>query len=216
MTNLERANITAETLKKEYPGAKCSLIYTTPLQLLAAARLSAQCTDARVNKVTPKLFSVFKTADDFADSSFEKVEKYIHSCGLYKTKSRDIVNMCRKIISDFKGTIPETLKELISLPGIGRKTANLFLGEIHGKSVVIVDTHFIRVTQRLGFHHSKNPLKIEKIMIKLLPTSESTAFCHRILAHGRLVCTARSPKCEKCCLENICKYTPKNHIIPPE
>lgn len=209
MTNQERANLTINKLKKEYPNAKCSLVYSTPLQLLIAARLSAQCTDVRVNKITPALFEKFKTAGDFAASSFEKVEAYIHSCGLYKTKSKDIVNMCRKIISDFNGKIPENLKELVSLPGIGRKTANLFLGEVCGKSAVIVDTHFIRVTQRLGFHNIENPLKIEKIMVKLLPKSESTAFCHRIVAHGRLICTAHSPKCSKCCLLKICKYGSK-------
>ncbi len=209
MTNQERANIAIKKLKKEYPDTKCTLIYSTSLQLLVAARLSAQCTDARVNKVTPKLFSIFETVDDFANSSFEKIETYIHSCGLYTTKSRDIVNMCKKIISHFEGEIPETLEELMSLPGIGRKTANLFLSEIHGKPAVIVDTHFIRVTSRLGFHSSKNPLKIEKIMIKLLPKSESTAFCHRILAHGRLICIAHSPRCGKCCLQEICKYSLK-------
>ncbi len=206
MTNQERAKISVKELQKAYPDARCSLIYTTPLQLLIAARLSAQCTDARVNKVTPLLFSQFKTIENFADSSFEKVEVYVHSCGLYKTKSKDIVNMCKKIISDFSGKIPDTLERLLSLPGIGRKTANLFLSEICGKPAVIVDTHFIRVTQRLGFHNNKNPLKIENIMSHLLPKSESTAFCHRILAHGRLICTARKPKCSECCLQKICKY----------
>jgi endonuclease-3 len=212
MTNEERAKIAVEKLKKEYPNAKCSLIYSTPLQLLIATRLSAQCTDARVNKVTPQLFLAFKTADDFAKVNPEELEKYVHSCGLYKTKSKDIINMCAKIVSCFNGNIPNNLKELTSLPGIGRKTANLFLSEIYGKPAVVTDTHFIRITKRLGFHDSKNPLKVEKIMTELLPKSESTAFCHRIVALGRSICTARSPKCNECCLQKICKYNSINHI----
>lgn len=212
MTNKEHMNIIIKKLQNEYPHAKCSLIYNTPLQLLIAARLSAQCTDARVNKVTPKLFSVFKTTDDFAKSSLEEIETYIYSCGLYKTKSQDIINMCKKIISDFNGKIPETLEKLTLLPGIGRKTANLFLSEVYGKPAVIVDTHFMRVTARLGFHNSKNPLKIEKIITQLLPPSKSTAFCHRIVAHGRLICTAHSPKCTRCCLKETCKYALQNSL----
>lgn len=205
MTNFERAQLMIQILKEMYPNASCSLTYTTPLEFLIAIRLSAQCTDARVNSVTPNLFSEFKNIEDFSNATAEKLEKYIYSCGFYKTKANDIINMCKIIKKNFQGNIPDSLKELTSLPGIGRKTANLFLGEVFGKPGIIVDTHFIRITRRMGFHNSKNAVKIENIMKNLIPESEMLGFCHRIIAHGRTVCTARSQKCSKCKLKNLCK-----------
>lgn len=204
MTDKQRALKAIEALKKEYPDAICSLVYDDPLQLLIATRLAAQCTDARVNIVTPALFERFKTVDDFADAEVSEVEEYIKSCGLYKTKARDIVAMAKALKENFGGVVPDTIEQLVTLPGIGRKTANLVVGDIYHKSAVVVDTHCIRITSRLGFHNIKDPVKIEKILREILPPEESNDFCHRLVLHGRAVCQARSPKCESCCMKNFC------------
>ncbi len=195
------------TLKKTYPDATCALIYSSPLQLLIAARLSAQCTDKRVNIVTPELFDKFKCAKDFANATEEEVEAIIKPCGLYKTKARNIIGMCKKIISDFNGEVPSKMEDLTSLPGIGRKTANLIRGEIFGKPGIIVDTHVTRVTSRLGFHNLKNPVRIEKELKKIIPEEETLKFCHRIVIHGRNICKARKPLCEECPLKKMCDYS---------
>lgn len=205
MTKKQRAALAVEALKKEYPDAICSLTYTEPLQLLIATRLAAQCTDARVNMVTPALFERFPTVEDFATATEEEVSEYIKSCGLYKTKSRDIVKMAKVIVEKFGGEVPDTLEELVSLPGIGRKTANLMMGDIYGKPAVVVDTHCIRLTKRLGLHNEKDAKKIEFILRDLLPPEESNDFCHRLVLHGRAVCDARKPKCEGCCMKAFCK-----------
>ncbi len=205
MTKKQIALYAVEALKKEYPDALCSLEYTDPLQLLIATRLAAQCTDARVNMVTPALFERFKTVDDFAQSTADEVAEYIKSCGLYKTKSKDIVEMAKMLQNDFGGVVPDNIDDLIKLPGIGRKTANLVCGDIFGKPAVVVDTHFIRITRRLGLHDLKDQKKIEFALRELLPPNESSNFCHRIVLHGRAVCTARSPKCEKCCMSGFCR-----------
>lgn len=210
MTNLERAQSAVKILKEIYPTASCSLIYNTPLEFLISIRLSAQCTDARVNSVTPALFSKFKNLEDFASAKPKELEKYIYSCGFYKIKSKDIVNMCQIIKKNFKGKIPDNLRDLTSLPGIGRKTANLFLGEMFNRPAIIVDTHFIRITKRLGFHNSKNAIQIENIMKNLIYHPDMIGFCHRVIAHGRTICTARSPKCNDCHLKNICNYFVNN------
>lgn len=194
-------------LKEIYPSAECALVYSSPLQLLIAARLSAQCTDKRVNMVTPKLFSKFKCAKDFANATQEEVENIIKPCGLYKTKAANIIGMCKKIISDFKGSVPSKMEDLTSLPGIGRKTANLIRGEIFGKPGIIVDTHFSRITARIGFHNLKNPVKIEKEMKRIIPEEESLKFCHRIVIHGRNTCKARKPLCKECPLKKMCDYS---------
>ncbi len=204
MTDKERALKAIDALKKEYPDAICSLVYDDPLQLLIATRLAAQCTDARVNIVTPALFERFKTVDDFAQADVSEVEEYIKSCGLYKTKARDIVAMAKALKENFGGVVPDTIEQLVTLPGIGRKTANLVVGDIFHKSAVVVDTHCIRITSRLGFHSIKDPVKIEKILRQILPPEESNDFCHRLVLHGRAVCTARSPKCELCCMREFC------------
>ena len=212
-----KSKIVAEKLQKLYPDADCSLNYKTPLQLLIATRLSAQCTDERVNKVTPKLFEKFKSAEDFASASPEEVALYIHSCGFFRTKSNDIVNMCKKIISDFNGKIPDNMEDLTSLAGVGRKTANLILGMVYGKPGIVVDTHFIRITKRLGFHITDNAEKIEKTMLELIPPEISQKFCHQVVIHGRNICRAINPKCSECTLREECEYykTQKcKHINP--
>lgn len=205
MTKKEIAINAVKALKIEYPDAICSLVYDDPLQLLIATRLAAQCTDARVNMVTPALFDRFKNVDDFASSTAEEVAEYIKSCGLYKTKSKDIVLMAQAIKNNFNGKVPDNIDDLISLPGIGRKTANLIMGDIYKKPAVVVDTHCIRITRRLGLHQLTDQKKIEFELRKLLPPDESNDFCHRIVLHGRAVCTARSPKCENCCMQSFCK-----------
>ena len=205
MTKKQIALSAVEALKKEYPDAICSLVYTDPLQLLIATRLAAQCTDARVNMVTPALFERFPTAADFAAATEEEVAEYIKSCGLYKTKSRDLVALGKMIVEEFDGKVPDNLDDLVKLPGIGRKTANLVMGDVYGKPAVVVDTHCIRLTKRLGLHELKDAKKIEFILRDLLPPEESNDFCHRLVLHGRAVCDARKPKCEQCCMSAFCK-----------
>ncbi len=205
MTKKQIALSAVEALKKEYPDAICSLVYTDPLQLLVATRLAAQCTDARVNMVTPALFERFPDVRSFAEAEPGEVAEYIKSCGLYKTKSRDIVAMARAIEENFGGVVPDSLDDLITLPGIGRKTANLIMGDIYGKPAVVVDTHCIRLTKRLGLHELKDAKKIEFVLRELLPPEESNDFCHRLVLHGRAVCTARGPKCGECCMNEFCR-----------
>lgn len=206
MTNKELGARAVAALKEEYPGAVCSLIYKKPHELLIATRLAAQCTDARVNIVTPALFDKYKTISDFADADVADVEELIKSCGLYKTKARDIVAMSQKLRDDFGGNVPDTIDELITLQGIGRKTANLIVGDVFHKPAVVVDTHCIRITSRLGFHDIKDASRIENILRDALDPNESNDFCHRLVIHGRAVCTARSPKCGDCCMKDFCAY----------
>ena len=205
MTKKERARLAVELFKKEYPDAICSLDYTDAFQLLIATRLSAQCTDARVNMVTPALFARFPDAKSMASAEIGEVEELIKTCGLYKTKARDLVGIGQKIMSDFGGIVPDNIEDLITLPGVGRKTANLVCGDIYGKPAVVTDTHFIRLCNRLGFVKTRDPLKVENEMRKILPPDESNNFCHRTVLHGRAVCTARKAYCERCCLSEICK-----------
>lgn len=205
MTKKQRAALAVEALKTLYPEAVCSLNADNPLQLLIATRLSAQCTDARVNLVTPSLFAKFPDLDAFANAAPEEVGEYIRSCGLYKTKAVDIVNMCVMLRDVYGGEMPDTVEELTKLPGIGRKTANLMCGDVFGKPAVVADTHCIRITGRLGLTDgSKDPYKVEMQLRKVLPPEESNAFCHRIVHFGRDVCTARSPKCDTCPLAPHC------------
>ena len=205
MTKQQIATMAVNSLEKEYPDAVCSLVYSDPLQLLIATRLAAQCTDARVNIVTPALFERFKNAQDFANADVAEVEEYIKSCGLYKTKAKDIVAMAKMLCDEFDGKVPDTIEQLTKLPGIGRKTANLVVGDIFGKPAVVVDTHCIRITRRLGLHSIKDAKKIEFILRELLPPDKSNDFCHRLVLHGRAVCDARKPLCEKCCMSDFCK-----------
>ena len=205
MTKRERALAAVEALKQKYPEAKCSLNADTPFQLLVATRLSAQCTDARVNIVTPELFKKLPTPKDFANAEIGEIEELIKSCGLYKTKARDLKNLGVVLTEEYDGELPYTLEELIKLPGIGRKTANLLLGDLYGTpGSVVCDTHCIRICGRLGLSIGKDPEKVERQLRDLLPPEESSDFCHRIVLFGRDCCTARNPKCPQCPLSMWC------------
>ena len=191
-------------LEKLYPDAICSLEYSDAFQLLVATRLSAQCTDKRVNMVTPDLFFEFPTPEKMANAEISRVEELIKTCGLYKTKAKDLVKLSRQIMEDFGGNVPDTIEELTTLSGVGRKTANLVVGDIYKKPAEVCDTHFIRLCNRLGLVESENPLTVEKAMRKLLPPDKSNDFCHRSVLFGRDICTARNPKCDVCVLKDIC------------
>ena len=205
MTKKERALKAVEALKELYPDAICSLESGNAFELLVATRLSAQCTDARVNLVTPALFARYKTIEDYASADVSEVEEYIHSCGFYRAKAQSIVGMAQKILSDFGGVVPDNIEDLTTLPGVGRKTANLIVGDVYGKPAVVVDTHCIRITNRMGLVTGKDPKKIEIELKKLLPPEESSDFCHRIVLFGRDICPARKPKCEFCPMGDYCK-----------
>ena len=194
-----------ETLKDIYPDALCSLQYDKDYELLFAVRLSAQCTDERVNKVTPALFARFPTLESFAEADPKEVGEYIHSCGFYNGKARDLVACAQQLLEKHGGEVPDTMEALTALPGVGRKTANLILGDIYGQPSYVCDTHCIRITGRLGITDgSKDPVKVEQQLRKAIPAAESGAFCHRMVLFGRDVCTARSPKCEGCPLKADC------------
>lgn len=205
MTAKERARLCVEALKQAYPDAVCSLTAQNPLELLIATRLSAQCTDARVNFVTPTLFAKYPTLEDYCEARVEDIEEIIHSCGFYHGKARDIIAMAQKIKSDFGGRVPDTIEELTSLQGVGRKTANLIVGDVYGKPAVVTDTHLIRISNRIGLVKTKDPYKVELALKKLLEPEESNDFCHRVVLHGRAVCTARKANCEACVLKDCCK-----------
>ena len=206
MNNTERAAIAVELLKKEYPGVVCSLTYTKPHELLIATRLSAQCTDARVNLVTPVLFGKYPTLEALAEADEQDISYIIHSCGFYKMKAHDISQTCKILVRDYGGVVPDTVEELIKLPGVGRKTANLVVGDIYGKPAVVCDTHCIRITNLLGFTTTKDPAKCETELRAILDPKESNDFCHRMVLHGRAVCVARKPQCSKCVLREICEH----------
>lgn len=205
MTKKQIALKAVEALKKEYPDGICSLLADNPLELLIATRLSAQCTDARVNLVTPALFEKYKTVEDYAAADADDIAEIIHSCGFFRQKSKDIVGMAQKIISDFGGKVPDNIEDLTSLPGVGRKTANLICGDVYGKPAVVADTHLIRISNRLGLVETKDPYKVEIELKKLLPPEESNDYCHRNVLHGRAVCDARKPRCEICTMNEFCK-----------
>lgn len=209
MTKKQRASAVIEALKTEYPEVKCALIYSKPHELLIATRLSAQCTDKRVNIVTPALFEKFPEINDYADADESEVEELIKSCGLYKTKAKDIIEMCRMLRDEFNCIVPDTIDELTKLPGVGRKTANLICGDLYGKPAYVCDTHVIRLTNKIGLTEGKDAFQVEKQLIKLIPPEESLNFCHRLVWHGRLVCNARKPDCEHCCISDFCKFNNK-------
>ncbi len=208
MRKQDKRNIAAEAVRlfeAEYPDAKCSLDYGDAFQLLIATRLSAQCTDARVNLVTPALFARFPDAESMSEAEVSEVEELIKTCGLYKTKAADLVGIAKMLCSDFGGKVPDTVEQLTLLPGVGRKTANLVCGDIYGKPAVVTDTHFIRLCNRMGFVNTTDPFKVEAMMREILPPDKSNDFCHRAVLHGRAVCTARKAFCENCCLREICE-----------
>lgn len=194
-------------LKTLYPDAICSLDYEKDYELLFSVRLAAQCTDARVNLVTPALFARFPTLEAFAAATEEEVGEYVRSCGFWRAKARDIVASANMLLSDFDGRVPDNMDDLLRLPGVGRKTANLVLGDIYGKEGYVCDTHCIRITGRLGITDgSKDPLKVERQLRQSIPPEESNNFCHRMVLHGRALCMARSPKCGDCPLKELCDF----------
>jgi endonuclease-3 len=198
-------------LSKLYPNPVCALTYGAPHELLAAARLSAQCTDKRVNLVTPALFTRFNNVNEFAEAEVSEVEQYVRSCGLYKTKASDIVGACKMLRDEYGGVIPDKIEDLLKLPGIGRKTANLLIGTLYGKPAVVTDTHVIRLSNRLGLVSSTNPLKVENALKALIIEGEQLNFCHRLVFYGREVCKAQRPKCDGCIIKKHCNF-PKNGV----
>lgn len=194
-------------LEEEYPLADCTLDYGKDYELLFSVRLAAQCTDERVNQITPALFERFPTLESFAEADVEEVERYVKPCGFYHTKARDIVECAKVLLIRYGGKVPGTMEELLKLPGVGRKTANLILGDVFkAPGAVVVDTHCIRLSNRMGLvDNVKDPAKIEPILRAELPPEKSSDFCHRLVLHGRAVCTARAPKCELCCVRDLCQ-----------
>ena len=206
----EKVNAIIEALKIRYPEAPCALHYSKDYELMIAVRLSAQCTDARVNLVTPALFAEYPTLEAMANADISRVEALVHSCGFYKHKARDIVLGCQMLISDYHGKVPGTMEELLRIPGVGRKTANLLLGDLYGEpGSVVCDTHCIRICGKLGLSKGKEPEKVETQLRAILPPEESSDFCHRIVLFGREICTARNPKCENCPLALHCNEVNK-------
>lgn len=193
-------------LKELYPDALCALHFDKDYELMIAVRLSAQCTDARVNLVTPALFANYPTLEAFAAADVGDVEEMVRSCGFYKHKARDIVLACQMLLSDYHGRVPDNMEDLLKLPGVGRKTANLLLGDIYHKEAYVCDTHCIRICGKLGLSQGKDPQKVEMQLRKVIPPEESSDFCHRIVLHGRAVCTARNPKCSQCTLAPFCDF----------
>ena len=198
-------------MKETYPDAKCSLNFTTPFEMLVAVILSAQCTDERVNKTTPNIFSKYSTPIDFVQMPLETLEDLIHPCGFYKNKAKNIKLTAQKLVDEFDGKVPDTMKELLSLPGVGRKTANVVMLEAFNKPQgIAVDTHAKRLSNRIGFSNEETPEKIEQDLLKLFPYEYLKHINHILIYHGRAICTARSPKCDKCPIKDYCKYYSKS------
>ena len=207
MTKQELALEVIERLKKEYPDADCTLDYDNAWKLLVSVRLAAQCTDARVNVVVQDLYAKFPTVEALANADVADIEAIVRPCGLGKSKARDI-SACMKILRDkYDGKVPDDFDELLSLPGVGRKSANLVMGDVFGRPAIVTDTHCIRLVNRMGLVDGiREPAKVEKELWKIIPPEEGSDFCHRLVYHGREVCTARThPYCEKCCISDICK-----------
>ena len=193
-------------LEECYPEPVCALEYSKDYELLFSARLAAQCTDARVNTITPLLFGKYPTLESLAGADLSDVENIIFPCGFYRTKARDILATSAMLVAEFGGRVPDTMEQLLLLPGVGRKTANLILGDVHNKPAVVVDTHCIRLSNRIGLVSTKDPVKIETALREILPPEKSSDFCHRLVLHGRAICKARKPACNSCCLTGICRY----------
>ncbi len=206
MRKKERIALIIEALEKLYPQAECALNYTHPYELLIATRLSAQCTDERVNKVTPALFKKYTTLQSFAEADFDELCQMVHSCGFFRGKAKSIIEMSQMLLNEFNGIVPDTIEELTRLSGIGRKTANLICGDIYGKPAIIADTHCIRLSNRLGLVDSKNPEIVERKLKEIIPAENQTKFCHNLVHHGRAVCDARKPQCDQCTLSSLCPY----------
>ncbi|MGI6778716.1 MAG: endonuclease III [Acetivibrionales bacterium] len=210
MDKKQRTERIIDILRSLYPDAACSLEYKDPLQLLVATQLSAQCTDARVNIVTKTLFNKYRNVYDFANADIRELEEEIKSTGFYRNKAKNIINCCKMIIEKFDGEIPKSLDKMLMLPGVGRKTANLVLGDIFGIPGIVVDTHAKRLSNRIGLTQSTDPVKIEYDLMELVPETEWNRFSHRLVLHGRAVCNARSPKCIECGIRDYCAYGQKS------
>ena len=208
MRTPEQVSEIVRLLLEEYPLADCTLDWRKDYELLFSVRLAAQCTDERVNKITPALFERFPTLEAFAEADVEEVEKYVHSTGFFRAKARDIVACAQMLLAKHGGKVPATMEELVALPGVGRKTANLILGDVYKvPGSTVVDTHCIRISNRLGLvDGTKDPVKIEMALRQILPPEHSSDFCHCIVLHGRAVCDARKPRCEDCCLKHLCQH----------
>lgn len=207
MRKKERALKVIQGLKEEYPEVECTLEYDEVWKLLVSVRLAAQCTDERVNQVVPKLYAVYPTMEALALASAEDIEAIVKPCGLGHSKARDIKACMEMLLDTYQGIVPDTMEELLSLPGVGRKSANLILGDVYGKPAIVTDTHCIRLANRIGLVDGiKEPGKVEKELLKIIPPEEGNDLCHRFVMHGRLVCTARtSPNCQDCCIADYCK-----------
>lgn len=208
MRTQEQVNEIVRLLMAEYPLADCTLHWNKAYELLFSVRLAAQCTDERVNKITPALFARFPTLEAFAEADVAEVEEYVRSCGFYHSKARDIVACANVLLEKYGGELPRTMEELTALPGVGRKTANLILGDVFKiPGSTVVDTHCIRISNLLGLVDDlKDPVKIEMELRKILPPEHSSDFCHCIVLHGRAVCIARRPECERCCVRHLCRH----------
>ena len=209
LTRKERVEKIRALLDAAYPDVKCSLNYSTPLEMLIATQLSAQCTDARVNIVTKPLFEKYKNVEDFASADYEELCEYIKSAGFYRNKAKNIILCCQRIIDVYGGEVPDTMEDLTSLAGTGRKTANLVLGDIFGKPAVVVDTHCKRIAKRIGLTTNDDPTKVEMDLKKIVPPDYQLRMCHQFVAHGRAVCIARNPKCGVCPIAEVCKSAGK-------
>ena len=207
MRTQQETNEIVDRLLAEYPEAGCTLDWGKDYELLFSVRLAAQCTDERVNKITPALFARFPTLEALAQADVEEVEKYVHSCGFYRAKARDIVACAQVLLEKYNGELPHTMEELTALPGVGRKTANLILGDVfHVPGSTVVDTHCIRLTNRMGIVDGlKDPVKIEAVLRQVIDPERSSDFCHTLVLHGRAVCDARRPRCEDCCVRHLCR-----------
>lgn len=207
MTKKQRTLEIIERLKQEYPDAGCTLEYEEAWKLLVSVRLAAQCTDARVNVVVEGLYEKYPTMEALADAPVEEIEKIVHPCGLGRSKARDISACMKMLRSEYGGRVPDTMEELLRLPGVGRKSANLIMGDVYKKPAIVTDTHCIRLVNRMGLvDHIKEPAKVERELWKIVPPEEGNDFCHRLVYHGREVCTARTkPYCDRCCLQDVCK-----------
>lgn len=206
MTKKQRARQILDLLAEEYPLADCTLQYDEAWKLLVSVRLAAQCTDARVNIVVKDLFAKYLSPQALAEASPEEIEEIVKPCGLGKSKARDIHKCMKMLVEEYDGQVPEDFDKLLKLPGVGRKSANLIMGDVFGRPAIVTDTHCIRLTNRMGLVDGiKEPAKVEKELWKIIPGEEGSDFCHRLVYHGRAVCTARNPKCEQCCLAQVCK-----------
>ena len=208
MRTKEQVGEIVRRLLAEYPEAGCTLDYDKAYELLFSVRLAAQCTDERVNLITPALFARFPTLEAFAEADVEEVERYVHACGFFRAKARDIVACAQMLLEKHGGRVPDTMEELTALPGVGRKTANLILGDVYRvPGSTVVDTHCIRLSNRMGLVDDvKDPVKIEMALRRLLPPEKSSDFCHCLVLHGRTVCDARKPACERCCVRHLCRH----------